>query len=134
MELHMTNKLLDDMKHYSKAERIRQVLEDENPEALLADNLDNALIGVYRPRWEETDLPVAVYSVCKIISELVKDGMDEEEALEFYDFNIWRVFPFCVVCYSIRFVSFCGFKHFVYLFSICFSLFFIQTHCIYGFV
>ena len=24
----------------------------------------------------------------KIISELVKDGMDEEEALEFYDFNI----------------------------------------------
>ena len=55
MELHMTNKLLDDMKHYSKAERIRQVLEDENPEALLADNLDNALIGVYRPRWEDTD-------------------------------------------------------------------------------
>ena len=88
MELHMTNKLLDDMKHYSKAERIRQVLEDENPEALLADNLDNALIGVYRPRWEETDLPVAVYSVCKIIDELVKDGMDEEEALEFYDYNI----------------------------------------------
>ena len=43
---------------------------------------------MYRPRWEETDLPDAVYSVCKIIRELVKDGMDEEEALEFYDFNI----------------------------------------------
>ena len=43
MELHMTNKLLDDMKHYSKAERI---------------------------------------------SELVKDGMDEEEAVEYYDYNI----------------------------------------------
>ena len=84
----MTSKSIKDNREYNKANRIRQVLEDENPEALLADNLDNALIGVYRPRWEDTDLPVAVYSVCKIISELVKDGMDEEEALDFYDYNI----------------------------------------------
>ena len=84
----MTSKLIKDYREYNKANRIRQVLEAENPEALLADNLDNALIGVYRPRWEDTDLPVAVYSVCKIISELVKDGMDEEEAVEFYDYNI----------------------------------------------
>ena len=84
----MTSKLIKDYREYNKANRIRQVLEAENPEALLADNLDNALIGVYRPRWEETALPVAVYSVCKIIDEFVKDGMDEEEALEFYDYNI----------------------------------------------
>jgi hypothetical protein len=33
-------------------------------------------------------MPVAVYSICKIIEELVKDGMDEEEAIEYFDFNV----------------------------------------------
>tara|TARA_Y100001951_G_C11054443_1_gene137421 strand:+ start:121 stop:417 length:297 start_codon:yes stop_codon:yes gene_type:complete len=73
---------------YSKTERIRQVLEEENPEALLADGLDKALIGIYRPRWNDSVMPVAVYSICKIIEELVKDGMDEEEAIEYFDFNV----------------------------------------------
>ena len=75
-------------KQYSKAQRIRQVLEEENPEAFLADGLDRALIGIYRARWIENNMPVAVYSTCRIIEELVKQGMDEEEAVEWFDFNI----------------------------------------------
>ena len=66
---------------------IRDRLEEENPEALLADGLDNALVGVYRPRWTE-ELPIAVYSLTKTISELVEQGMDEEEAVEYFDYNI----------------------------------------------
>ena len=88
MELFMTHKLLEDQRHSTKAERIRQVLEEENPEAMMADGLDKGLIGVYRPRWNEGDLPVAVYSTCRIITELVEQGMDEEEAVEYFDYNI----------------------------------------------
>jgi len=87
MELVMTSKLIKDYREYNKANRIRQVLEEENPEALLADGLDNALVGVYRPRWTE-ELPIAVYSLTKTISELVQQGMDEEEAVEYFDYNI----------------------------------------------
>jgi len=87
MELVMTSKLIKDYREYNKANRIRQVLEEENPEALLADGLDNALVGVYRPRWTE-ELPIAVYSLTKTISELVEQGMDEEEAVEYFDYNI----------------------------------------------
>ena len=32
----------------NKTNRIRDILENENPEALLYDDMDDALIGVYR--------------------------------------------------------------------------------------
>ena len=55
---------------------------DEYPEEgfLKADGLDDALIGV----WSEGRL---VYSVDKVIEILMKD-MTEQEAIEFYEFNI----------------------------------------------
>ena len=55
---------------------------DEYPEEgfLKADGLDDALIGI----WSEGRL---VYSVDKVIEILMKD-MTEQEAIEFYEFNI----------------------------------------------
>ena len=59
-------------------ERITEV----NPEAMLADGLDDALAGIdVHGR--------AVYFVEEIIGILMKrDGMDEEMAREFFDYNI----------------------------------------------
>lgn len=55
---------------------------DEYPEEgfLKADGFDDAIIGI----WSEGRL---VYSVDKVIEILMKD-MTEQEAIEFYEFNI----------------------------------------------
>ena len=57
-----------------------------NEEALIADGLDKAIIGVA----ERINLgPVAAYSVEKIYEILMtRDGMTYEEAIEFFEFNI----------------------------------------------
>lgn len=56
---------------------------DEYPEEgfLKADGLDDAIIGV----WSEGRL---VYSVDKVIDILMAQDMTEQEAIEFYEFNI----------------------------------------------
>jgi hypothetical protein len=51
-------------------------------EFLFADGFDDAIIGV-----EENSLRV-VYDVDKVIGILIEGGMDAEEAVEFYEFNI----------------------------------------------
>ena len=49
---------------------------------LIADGLDEVIIGT-------STKDLAVYDVYKIIAILVaRDGMTEEEALEFFEFNI----------------------------------------------
>ena len=73
-----------------KNERIREILEDENPEALLYDDMDEALIGVYRGDLARQDMQegsIAVYSYVKYIEILSRD-MSEEEAVEYFDFNV----------------------------------------------
>ena len=57
-----------------------------NEDALLADGFEEALIGVA----QRINLgPVAAYSVEKIIEILMKrDGMEYDEAMEYFDFNI----------------------------------------------
>ena len=50
-------------------------------EVLLADGFDDALIGV-------TSKNLAVYDINKCIKVLMKDGMDEEEALDYFYFNV----------------------------------------------
>jgi len=77
----------------SKGIRIVEVLAEENPEAILYDNMEEALIGIYRGvihgengSYEES---IAVYSYVKFIESYIeRDGMSEEEAVEFYDYNI----------------------------------------------
>ncbi|MBE25444.1 MAG: hypothetical protein CMM33_08500 [Rhodospirillaceae bacterium] len=53
--------------------------------AIVLDGLDEAAVGQTTKDGEE----VLVYSADKIIDILMKrDGMDQDEAVEFYDYNI----------------------------------------------
>lgn len=63
---------------------IREQLEQLNPNALVADGFDEALIGVlHRPGKP----PVACYDRGKILDMLEAD-MPYEEAIEHFEFNI----------------------------------------------
>lgn len=62
-------------------------IKEVNPEAIVLDGLDTAIVGV----GSAFDLaaPRLVYSVPLIITILIeRDGMSQEEATEFFDYNI----------------------------------------------
>jgi hypothetical protein len=64
---------------------IVETLSDLNPEALLADGFEQALVG-YTANYHHPH--VAVYSAKKCIAILVRrDGMAEDEAEEFFSLN-----------------------------------------------
>jgi hypothetical protein len=65
---------------------IRDEISEINPDALLVDGFDEAIIGMA----ERINLgPVVAYSVEKIIEILmVRDEMTHEDAYEYYMFNI----------------------------------------------
>lgn len=65
----------------AQAQRARAELADLNPEAILFDNMDSALIGV---GYIADDDPVAVYSRAKIYAKLLSDGFSREDADEYY--------------------------------------------------
>tara|TARA_R110000824_G_scaffold327563_1_gene514416 strand:+ start:729 stop:947 length:219 start_codon:yes stop_codon:yes gene_type:complete len=53
---------------------------------LTADGFDNAILGT-TTSWEGVE--VMVYSVTKCLEILMeRDGMSEDEAVEFFDFNV----------------------------------------------
>jgi len=64
----------------------REEIKDVNPDALICDGFDEAILGMA----ERPNLgPVVAYSVEKMLNILItRDGMTYEEALEYYDFNI----------------------------------------------
>jgi len=64
----------------------REEIEDINPEALLCDGFDEAIIGMA----ERINLgPVVAYDVDKMLDIMVeRDGMTYEEAIEYFDYNI----------------------------------------------
>jgi len=53
-----------------------------NPDALSADGLDFAIIGT------TSTPPVLVYSMAKVIAWLIETGLNRDEALDHYYFNI----------------------------------------------
>lgn len=61
-------------------QEVLEILE----EAMFWDGLDDAIIGTA----ERINLSVVAYDIDKIIDILMKDGMDYEEAIEYYDVNI----------------------------------------------
>lgn len=63
----------------------REQIAEINPDALFCDGHDDALIGV-ASRFGVTS--VACYDIDKVVQGLMKDGMSEDEAIEFFDFNI----------------------------------------------
>ena len=65
-----------------RIEQLKETIADYNPEALLADGHDHAIMGY------ATDGRV-IYSVNMIIEGLIEDSeMTYEDAVEFFDFNI----------------------------------------------
>lgn len=61
-------------------DEVLEILED----AIFWDGLDEAIVGVA----ERINLSVVAYDIDKIIEILMRDGMDYEEAVEYYDYNI----------------------------------------------
>ena len=59
-------------------------MAEENPEALLWDGFDDALIGVVRRACKPS---LALYSVSKCVEVLCADGMDYHEARDYLEFN-----------------------------------------------
>lgn len=65
-------------------------IAEVNPEALLADGLEAALVGVTVNHHHPF---VAVYDAAKCVQVLMeRDGMTEEEAEEFLEFNTYGAF------------------------------------------
>ena len=63
-------------------EELKQAIESLNPDAMLVDGHDEALAG-YDTRGR------AIYRIEDIVRTLMeRDGMTEEEAVEYFDFNI----------------------------------------------
>lgn len=66
-------------------DEIREVLADVNPEAILWDGFEDALIGM----GERCGMvPVAIYDYTIMIAILVADDMTEEDAREHIDYNV----------------------------------------------
>jgi hypothetical protein len=61
-------------------------IEEINPEALLCDGFDEAIIGMA----ERINLgPVVAYDVDKMIDIMIeRDGMTYEDAIEYFEYNI----------------------------------------------
>ena len=59
-------------------------LSEVNPEALLADGLEDAYLGYVINTHHKS---VAVYDAIKCVEILMRDGMTEEESWEYLDFN-----------------------------------------------
>ena len=68
-----------------QSDELIDILAESNPEALLADGFERALVGITEGPFD----PIrAVYSYQACIQVLVsRDGMSEEDADEFISFN-----------------------------------------------
>jgi hypothetical protein len=60
-------------------------IKEENPEAMLVDGFDEAILGTCRRFGQQTTV---AYDYNKVIEILMKDGMTFEEAEEYFEFNI----------------------------------------------
>ena len=63
----------------------REFLDTFAEGAIILEDLDDAIIGIVETMGSG---PRILYSQQKILEILMKDGMTDEEAIEFYDFNI----------------------------------------------
>lgn len=64
-----------------RIDQLKETIAEYNPEALFADGHDHAIMG-YSTKGN------VIYSANQIIDGLINDGMTEEEAVEFFGFNI----------------------------------------------
>ena len=60
------------------------ILKDREESFLLADGLEEDFIGIVY----QFNTPLAIYSKSKAIQCLMDKGMDEEQAYEYFDYNV----------------------------------------------
>lgn len=60
------------------------LLDEREESMLLADGLEDAFLGI----GYQFTMPIAIYSKSKAIQCLMRQGMDEEVAVEYFDYNI----------------------------------------------
>lgn len=66
-------------------DRIEERLKEENPDALFADGFDDCIIGIAR---RANGTALVAYDRQKCIKVLMdRDGMNRDEAEEFFEFN-----------------------------------------------
>lgn len=66
-------------------EQVRTQLAEQDPDIVLADGFEDALLGYV----EVFSRSIALYDRAKCIRILMtRDGMDREDAEEFFDFNV----------------------------------------------
>lgn len=66
------------------AREMAQALVGDDLELLFMDGYDDCVVGVVERFGSE---PFVVYDRKKVLAKLMADGLSEEEAVEFYDFN-----------------------------------------------
>jgi hypothetical protein len=70
----------------NKNHEIKNIMEEENPEALFADGFDDAIIGICR---KAGSLPVITYSYDKCVEVLMnQQDMPYDDAIEWMEFNV----------------------------------------------
>ena len=63
----------------------REIISEEYPDLLFCDGYDDCIMGVVDRCGSNS---CVCYDVEKIVSKLLKEGMTEEEAYEYFNFNI----------------------------------------------
>jgi hypothetical protein len=81
----MQNEKLRDAIH----DYIEDQFPDEKDKILLADGLEEAFLGVSD---SFNGVHVAIYDINTIISNFVRDGMSDEDAWEWFEYNIRGAF------------------------------------------
>jgi hypothetical protein len=66
------------------SKRLQEIMKDVNPEALKVDGFDDCICGIVHTFYGA----VFVYNVEDMINEMILQGMTEEEAEEYFDYNI----------------------------------------------
>lgn len=61
--------------------KIKQYIEEANPEAIRFDGIDAAIIGTDHNGW-------LVYDYNKMVAAFMLQGMEGEEAIEWVDYNV----------------------------------------------
>lgn len=61
-----------------------KLLKEREESVMFADGLEKAFIGIGCQNYS----PVAIYSKSKAIQCLMDKGMDEEQAHEYFDYNV----------------------------------------------
>jgi hypothetical protein len=61
-----------------------KLLKEREENVMFADGLEEAFMGI----GYHFNTPIAIYSKSKAIQCFIDQGMDEEQALEYFDYNV----------------------------------------------